>query len=290
MTLGVLVPELSEGYTALVLSGLEQALMEAGYFFLLISHHHRSELVERAQSMLAERAVDGLIAIDTALPCHLHIPTVTVSCPDKREGITNIVLNHCRAAELAIGHLSNLGHTEIAYIKGQAFSSDSQPRWAAIAETTLRVGLQIDPDLVTQLESDVATAEPGYKAARKLLAIGKPFSALSAFNDISAIGAVRALREAGLRVPEDVSVIGFDDIPSAAFQNPALTTVRQPLHTMGRLAAETLLAQIGLDAPEPESSVVQVVPELVVRESCGPRLGSYASRSAKSTAIDRNES
>ena len=290
MTLGVLVPELSAGYTALVLSGLEQGLLQAGYFYFLISHRHRLDLIERSQAMLAERAVDGLVAIDTRLPRHLHIPTVTVSCPDEHEGITNIVLNHRRAAELAIGYLRGLGHRQIAYIKGQTFSSDTEARWAAIREAAHRLHLPIDPKLVAQLEGDAPTHEPGYFAAQRLLACGQPFTALFAFNDISAIGAVRALREAGKRVPQDVSVIGFDDIESAAFQNPALTTVRQPLHTMGLLAAEALTGQIAegtrkpaegtgkpavgtgkpAEGSQPISKVVKVDPELIVRESSGP--------------------
>ena len=274
MTLGVLVPELSGGYTALVLSGLEQALMQAGYFYFLISHHHRGELIERSQTMLSERAVDGIVAIDTAMQRHLHIPTVTVSCPDEHEGVTNIVLNHRRAAELAIGYLAGLGHRQIAYIKGQAFSSDTEERWSAICEAAEHLRLPIDPKLTTQLDGDVPTHEPGYFAAQRLLACRKPFTALFAFNDISAIGAVRALREAGLRVPQDVSVIGFDDIQSAAFQNPALSTVRQPLHTMGVLAAETLLRQIDEGSTQPLSKIIskiiKVDPELIVRESSGP--------------------
>jgi LacI family transcriptional regulator len=128
LTIGVLVPEVSEGYATLVLSGLEQGLLQAGYFYFLISHHHREDLIERSQAMLAERSVDGIVAIDTPLTKHLHLPTITVSCPREMEGVTNIVLNHRRAAELALGHLTGLGHRRIAVIKGQSFSSDTEPR------------------------------------------------------------------------------------------------------------------------------------------------------------------
>ena len=271
MTLGVLVPELSDGYTALVLSGLEQGLLQAGYFFFLISHHHRSEVVERSTAMLTERAVDGFVAIDTKLPDHLQLPTVTVSCPVEHEGALNIVLNHQRAADLALSHLAGLGHRDIAFIKGQAFSSDTDTRWAAIEKSAQDLHLTIDPNRTTQLEGEAPTHEPGYFAAQRLLASGKRFTALFAFNDISAIGAVRALREAGLRVPQDVSVVGFDDTQSAAFQNPALTTVRQPLHNMGLLAAETLIRQMEAQAQHGPAKTVKVDPELIVREStCAP--------------------
>ncbi len=270
MTLGVLVPEIAEGYTALVLSGLEEGLQQAGYFYLLISHHHRVDVIERSLAMLSERAVDGLVAIDTALPEATQLPTVTISCPDAHEGVTSIVLNHERAAELAIGYLASLGHTRIAVIKGQAFSSDTEARWGAIQVAARAHHVAIDPSLVAQLEGDTPTHEPGYAAAKRLLAAGTPFTAIFAFNDISAIGAVRALHEAGLQIPQDVSVMGFDDIQSAAFQNPSLTTVRQPLRNMGLLAAETVIRRIGNQAAQATQTgpaTIQVDPELIVRES-----------------------
>lgn len=269
-TVGVLVPEVSEGYATLVLAGLEQGLLQAGYFYYLISHHHRTDLIEQSQAMMAERAVDGLIAIDTALQRHLPLPTVTISCPDKHEWVTNIVLNHRRAAELAIDHLTGLGHRHIALIKGQSFSSDTEPRWQAIQHAAAKAKLKLNPELVAQLEGDSPTHDPGYFAAQGLLASKEPFTAIFAFNDVSAIGAIRAMREAGLRVPQDISVVGFDDVQSAAFQNPALTTVRQPLRTMGILAAEAIIRQIASPSEHPPSRQIVVDPELIVRDSTCP--------------------
>ncbi len=277
-TVGVLVPELSEGYTTLVLAGLEQGLLQAGYFYNIISHHHRVELIEQARTMMIERAVDGFVAIDTVLRTHMQLPTVTISCPDKDAWVTSIVLNHRRAAELAIDHLAGLGHRHIAIIKGQSFSSDTEPRFQAIQHAAARAHLKLNPALIAQLESDSPSHEPGYFAAQRLLASKAPFTAIFAFNDVSAIGAVRALHEAGLRVPRDVSIVGFDDVQSAAFQNPALTTVRQPLRTMGMLAAEAIVRQIAAPADRPADRAagaqggrqVMVDPELIVRESTSP--------------------
>src|ERR1700749_2148220 len=116
MIVGVLVPEVSEGYATAVLTGIEQALLQAEYFYFLISHHHRPELIERSQTMMVDRSVDGMIAVDTPLLQHPHLPMITVSCPDEHEGITNIVLNHRRAAELALEHLAGMGHREVAVI------------------------------------------------------------------------------------------------------------------------------------------------------------------------------
>ena len=265
MTVGVLVPEISEGYTTLVLAGLETGLLQAGYAFYLCSHHHQAEVVGRSQTMLVERAVDGLIAIDTKLIHHGLLPTVTVSCPESAPGAVDITLDHRRGAELAMRHLHELGHRHIAVIKGQAFSSDTEPRWQAIQAAALDLGILLQPKAVTCLEGDSPTHEPGYQATLRLLQTSPRFTALFAFNDVSAIGAIRALHEAGLRVPADVSVVGFDDVQSAAFQNPALTTVRQPLHRMGLLAAEQIVHMVEDGSVIHEALVVE--PELVIRES-----------------------
>ena len=266
MMVGVLLPEISEGYATLVLAGLEQGLLQAGYAFLLCSHHHRAEVIERAQTMLAERAVDGIVAIDTLMEHPGTLPVVTVSCPMRHSGITNIVLNHERAADLALEHLFRLGHRRIAFIRGQAFSSDTVSRWEAIRRSAQRLGLPVHAELQTELQGDAPTHEPGFLATQRLLAGGAKFTALFAFNDVSAIGAIRALREGGLSVPHDVSVVGFDDVQSAAFQNPTLTTVRQPLHLMGQLAAEAIVAHVSSAAKQDAKRFV-VEPELIVRES-----------------------
>ena len=271
MMIGVLVPELSEGYATLVLAGLEQVLLEAGYLFILISHHHRAEVITHSLGILSQRAVDGLVAIDTLFDYNGPLPIVTVSCPSTSEVATNIVLNHELAADLALEHLYSLGHRKIAIIKGQEFSSDTTIRWNAICSAAGRLGLTIDPQLVVQLEGTAPTHEPGYLATRTLLSRGLPFTALFAFNDVSAIGAMRALNEAHLRTPADVSVIGFDDIQSARYGTPSLTTVRQPLYEMGMLAGKTILGRvsIGPEIPTP-GHVIDVKPEFALRESTAP--------------------
>jgi LacI family transcriptional regulator len=266
-TIGVVVPEISEGYAALVMSGIEDHLLQEGYFYFVVSHRHRSDLIEEYPRLLQQRAVEGLIAVDTACREGLPIPVVAVSGHRELPGVTNIVLNHARAARLAIEHLAKLGHRQIAFIKGQTFSSDTEVRWQAVRRAASEMNVTVSERLVGQLEGESSSPELGYEVTRKLLATGEAFTALFAFNDISAIGAVRALREAGRRVPEDVSVVGFDDIQSAAFQNPGLTTVRQPLRQMGVIAAETLLRRISAPAKSPYPKSITVEPELIVRAS-----------------------
>src|SRR6516225_8881931 len=266
-TVGILVPEISEGYGALVLGAVGDYLLSKGYFFLVATHRRKAELLDEYPELMRQRSAEGFIVIDTALEKPLPLPTVVVSGHRSHPGITNIVLNHDHAAHLALEHLVQLGHERIAFIKGQLYSSDSETRWKSIERAAESLGMKIQEDLVVQLEIDTFSPYVGYPVVRRLLQRTRDFTALFAYNDLSAIGAMRALRDSGLRVPEDVSVIGFDDINSAAFQIPSLTTVRQPLDKMGALAGEILLQRIH-GGPNPEE--VSVDAELVIRESTAP--------------------
>ena len=243
--------------------------MAKGYVYLVTSHRHKPELIERGPRLLSERCVEGIIAVDTPVEEEMPVPVVAISGHGRAPGVTNIVLNHTRAAYLGLRHLTKLGHTRIGFFKGQSFSSDSEIRWEAIQQAAARLRLPILPSLVTRLEGDSPSPQTGFCAAKRLLEAGEAFTALWAFNDISAIGAVRALIEAGKNVPRDVSVLGFDDVYGAAFHNPALTTVRQPLARMGFLAAETLLGRIASGTEEAPQEI-SAEPELVVRESTAP--------------------
>lgn len=269
-TIGVIVPEVSEGYSACVMSGVEDHLLQEGYFYFVVSHRHRADLIDEYPRLFVERSVDGLIAVDTPWTLPLSVPVVTVSGHNHVKGVINIVLDHVRAAEVALKHLAELGHRRIAFIKGQEFSSDTEVRWSNIEKVAQSLAIPIVPALVSQLQGDSPSPEVGYQATQKLLAARKPFTALFSFNDISAMGAIRALREAKIRVPQDVSVVGFDDIQSAAYQNPALTTVRQPLREMGRIAAETLLQRIRRAGKNTHRGEIMVEPELIIRETTAP--------------------
>ena len=272
-TIGVMVPEVSEGYAGTVLSGIEDHLLQIGYFYFVVSHRHRAALIDEYAQLFVDRSVDGLIAVDTPWKRKYEAPVVTISGHNGHNGTTNIVLNHKTAAELAMKHLLELGHRKIALIKGQEFSSDTEVRWKAITEAAKKLGAPIAENLTVQMVGDSPSPQIGYKATKKLLKAGQNrFTALFAFNDVSAIGAIQALRESGAQVPSDVSVMGFDDIQSAAYQNPRLTTVRQPLRKMGEIAAQTVLKQIGQPSAHHAKNVV-VEPELVVRETTGPVKG-----------------
>jgi len=266
-TIGVLIPEMSEGYSAAVLSGVEEKLLQEGYFYFVASHHHRENLIERNTQFLVARCVEGILAIDTPIHHQSFLPIVSISGHDHVKGVTNIVLNHERAAFLAIEHLYKLGHRKIAVIKGQDFSSDTEVRHNTVLNAAREFGVQIENNWITQLIGDDPSPETGYLATKKLLSNTTEFTAVLAFNDISAIGAIRALRENDLNVPRDVSIIGFDDITAAEYHNPALTTIRQPLKKMGNLGAEYLLLNIQKNPADTLTVEITVEPDLIVRQS-----------------------
>jgi DNA-binding LacI/PurR family transcriptional regulator len=268
-TIGVIVPEISEGYSTAVLSGIEDELLKNGYFYFVVSHRHRADLLLGYPRMMLARAVEGIIAVDTPIKEELPVPLVAVSGHKRHEGAINIELHHEQAAHLALSHLQTLGHKRIAFIKGQAFSSDTDLRWRAIVDVAKELGIEVDPQLVVQLQSPEPGTGPGLEVTRKLLETKQPFTAIFAFNDVTAIGAIMALRKFGLRVPRDVSVLGFDDVLVASTNNPPLTTIHQPLRAMGQAAASTLLRLIRDEIPRPHPSVITVYPKLVVRKSTG---------------------
>jgi len=264
-TIGVIAEEIGDSYGSLVISGIEEFLREKNYFFFTVVHRHNRELLERYSQLLLQRGVEGFITVDLQLIEALQLPTVAVPGHKVLPGVTNIVLDHHHAARVALKHLVELGHKDIAFLKGQQFSSDSEYSWRAICDVAEELKIQIKPELTVQIDIADSTPSLGYPFGKVLLERKVPFTALFAYNDISALGAIRAFQEAGLRVPEDISVVGFDDIQSAAYSTPSLTTVRQPLADMGRLAAETLLARI--EDTKEYLPQISIEPELVVRKS-----------------------
>jgi DNA-binding LacI/PurR family transcriptional regulator len=267
-TIGVIAEEIGDAYGAMVISGIEEYLRKHNFFFLTVIHRHDQKLLQTYAQMLLERGVEGFITTDTSIKEKLALPTVAVAGHERVEGVTNITLDHHLAARLALTHLFELGHREIAFLKGATVSSDAAERWKAICDVAKEMNIRIHPELVVQIDSVDSTPRLGYPFAKQLLERKKPFTALLAYNDISAIGAIWAFNEAGLRVPEDISVVGFDDIPSAAFNSPGLTTVRQPLQRMGQIAAKTVIDQI--EGNEEYVAEIAIEPEFVVRASTGP--------------------
>ncbi len=279
MSVGVLAPDLSEGYFTQVMSGVVDELTSAHYFYFTACHDWKRELIEKYPQMLVERSVDGFLLLNTAADdIAVPVPVVAISAHIAIENVTNIILDHHRAAERALTHLYELGHRRIAFIRGPHAIPDSEFRWEGIQQVAREIDLKLDPALTVRIDAASWSMETGYhpmapeigyKPTQALLDKTRDFTAIFCFNDIAAIGAIRALKDAGLTVPGDVSVVGFDDIQSAAYSTPSLTTVRQPLREMGKCGARVLLDRIADREKEYPGEIV-MAPELVIRESTGP--------------------
>jgi DNA-binding LacI/PurR family transcriptional regulator len=276
MSVGVLAPDLSEGYFTRVMSGVVHELTSAHYFYFTACHDWNKGLIEQYPRMLVERAVDGFLLLNTpAEGIQVPVPVVAISAHSPAPNVTNIVLDHHSAVEQALKHLYDLGHRRMAFMRGPRAIPDSEYRWEAIQEVAREMGLKIDPANVIRIDAEgwsmktgyhPMTPEIGYRPMKALLEKHRAFTAVFCFNDIAALGAIRALKDAGCSVPEDVSVVGFDDIQSAAYSTPSLTTVRQPLTEMGMRGAQILLDRIANRDKEYPAEIT-MEPALVVRES-----------------------
>lgn len=265
---GILSPDLGEGYDAEILNGIERLLIERDYLYFVSSHHWNKDLIRQRLEVFAERGAEGVILINTPAVNVPNLPLISIGSLKYDFPLTRITLDNAHGIRLALEHLHALGHRRIAFFKGHALSSDAESRWAACVDAAQGLRLRINKENVVQLkriDDGLNPIREGYVAGKRLLKDSQKFTALLAFNDMSAIGAIHAFRDAGKRVPEEISVVGFDDIQAATIVQPALTTVRQPLIQMGMLAAEELLASIENSKSEPRQIFIK--PELVIRQS-----------------------
>lgn len=268
-TIGVIAAEIGDPYGSTVISGIESYLRKHDFFYLTVAHRHDKKLLESYSQLLLQRGVEGFITIDTSVDDPLPLPVVAVAGHHRVEGVTNIVIDHKTAVRLALRHLVDLGHQNIAFMKGPGISSDAEDRWRSIQEVSQELGIEVQPELTVELSAPTAARAPEYAIpyARELLARKRPFTAVFTYNDNAAVAVMRVLQEAGRRVPGDVSVVGFDDIQGAAYTNPPLSTVRQPLSKMGEIAARTLLDRI--EGRAEYAPQIAIEPQFVVRESSG---------------------
>ena len=269
--IGVISPDLSEGYTAGLLGGIEHALLDSEYQFFVASHHWSEQRALRTAQMFAERSVEGIILINTPFIPEVGLPMVQIGHHDDKLSGPSLVVDNGAGILAAMTHLHELGHRRFALIRGHQDSADSDDRWNAVLSAAQKLSVVIDPSLVVQLERmdmlALASIEEGARCAERLMPRRGEFTALMAFNDMSAIGATNRLVAAGWRIPEELSVVGFDDILDSRITRPALTTVRQPLGKMGEMAATEMIRCI---TGTPHKRTIMLIPELVVRESTGP--------------------
>jgi LacI family transcriptional regulator len=271
--MGTIIPDIANPFFAMVFRGIEDALDRQEYSVILANTDDDPEREARSVSMLRGRQVAGLIVATArrhdpsiAALVEAGFPHVLVNRHTEPMPANAIVPDDYQGAVAAVEHLIALGHQRIAHLAGLGDISTGHARRAGYLDALARHGLAGDPALVVECGYREAG---GYTSMRQLLALPEPPTAVFAVNDLAAAGALRALHEAGLRVPEDCSVVGFNDLPTAIQVSPRLTTMHLPLHAMGVAAAERLLEQMASDGGTVTPVVMPVT--LVVRESTGPR-------------------
>lgn len=283
-TIGVLAYDMSDPFCVPVVSGIDEGLQPAQYFSLLVNARTRRKLFDRYFRMLLERRAEGVVVIaswvfeETDLLADIeknHVPIVIVGRDLTKRRITSVLVDNRAGGALVMRHLASMGHRHIAVIRGPDEMFDSAPRWEGIQGGAATAGIRLDSSLVFQLPnlSDSKSGfEGGKRFAKAMLASGKEFTAVLAFDDLTALGVVRGLTEAGLKIPDDCSVVGFDDILPADVATPGITTIRQPLREMGLLATELILKALNQSEQDGrrEAGLHIITPKLVVRASSAP--------------------
>ena len=283
-TIGVMVFDLTDPFCTLILRGIENALYQASYVSVLTDAHNQRGRFERYLEMLLDRRMEGLIVVANWLSVDINlladiekrnVPAAIIGRELQTESVSSVLVDNEAGARLGLEHLHSQGHRKIAFLRGPKMLGDSIPRWRGIVSFARSAKLELDPRLILDLPDSFdpnSGFEGGYKLTEELLKRKRRFTALMAFDDMTALGAIRALAKAGLRVPEDCSVLGFDDVPHAAFSVPSLTTVRQPMEAMGTTAVGIVMEGINAAAEGQEFTAVhrKLAPELVVRETTRP--------------------
>lgn len=266
MSIGVLTQFIDSPYYGEALRGIEDELHNANYVPLFVSGHWNEVEEQNRLLMLQERKVDGIIVLtgkladQTLVEMAANIPVVVTGRRLNATGLFSIDFDNSEGSRLAVRHLHALGHSRIAFISGPLDHPDATERLQGYKDEAEKKGMSLDNDLV--VEGDYQEAG-GFRAMNSLLDARVQFTAVLAANDQMAYGARLALHRAGLRVPEDISLIGFDDLPHSAFTLPPLTSVRQSVYEIGVSAAKAMIDI--LNKQNPPSRLVAA--ELVVRES-----------------------
>ncbi len=282
-TVGLIVPDISNPFFPAIARGIEDVANRAG-FGVLLCNTYEDLAKERAYlNLLDKRMVDGMIfATVGANTTHLRmlrrrgVPAVLIARVPEGVGIDAVLVDNRRGTREATEHLIRLGHRQIAFIGGPPTLPDATDRRLGYEQALAAAGIAVTPTLI---RDGGFRAEGGAATVGALLEQRVPFTAVVAANDLMAIGAMEKLRRRGRRIPEDVAIVGFDDITFASLVEPRLTTVAQPKYRMGRLAMERLLDLLGGGDRTPRRLVLE--PKLVVRDSCGARLQRRGDRTAR---------
>jgi len=284
-TVGVMVFDMTDPYCTPILRGIECALYQASFLPILTDVHNERCRFERYLETLLDRRVEALIVVANWLFVNIdvmgdleknNIPTAMIGRELQAGSVSSVIVDNELGAQAAIEHLFSLGHRQIAFLRGPRHIADTAPRWNGIRNFAKAHGLQIDADLVFDLPGSgnpLSGFEAGCSLTEELVRRKRQFTALMAFDDMTAFGAIRALTNCGIRVPEQVSVIGFDDIAHSSLLTPALTTVRQPMPEMGEMAVSIVAESISALREKRRLAAMhrKLLPQLVVRDStCSP--------------------
>lgn len=268
-SVGVLTQNISSPFYGEMLAGIERGLEGSSYHPLVVSGHWNAGQEQQALDLLMRRRVDAMIVLGGVIEDEVlqnvaarvplvavgrHVVGLTERCVliDNREGIRQVVR-----------HLAELGHREVAYISGLETQQDAVERREGFEVALRELGLPLRPELMRRGDYTEASGE---RETEDLLRAGVPFSALVCANDQMALGARLALYRRGIRVPQDMSLTGFDDLFSSRYTTPPLTTLHQAVNELGQQAAENVLRLLAGESPQ----MTPYIPQLIIRESTGP--------------------
>ncbi|EGR2425185.1 TPA: substrate-binding domain-containing protein [Vibrio cholerae] len=269
-TIGMLVTTSTNPFFGEVVKGVERSCYHQGYNLILCNTEGDNQRMKASINTLLQKRVDGLLLMCSTLEGerldvfdrYPDIPIVVMDWGPILFASDKIQDNSLQGGYMAAKHLIECGHKEIGCITGPLIRHQAQMRYEGYKRALAEAGIAINPDWI--VESDFE-CEGGYQAFEKLYQRGKLPSALFVSNDMMAMGVIQAASQRGLRVPDDLSLIGYDDVHIAKFMTPALTTIHQPKYRLGKAAVDTLLYR--LENPDTTAQVVQLEPTLVVRSS-----------------------
>jgi LacI family transcriptional regulator len=277
-SVAILLSDITDPYCATVLKGISSSLHSSNYIPVLVDiDNSRVKFRQNLQKLVARR-IEGIIGVANSFLLRTEllrtikkqpIPIVLIGRDMEGTDISSVAVDNEEGAFLAMKHLYNLGHRTIGFLKGPQNIVDSAKRWKGISLFAREAGLEMNPRLIVQLKTQGRGHEAGFNATRTLLSREQKFTALFAFDDIAAFGAIRALTQAGRIVPADCSVIGFDDVSTATIYNPPLTTIRQPMEILGT-SAVGIFFELATAFFEEKTTIpihCKIRPKLVIRES-----------------------
>jgi DNA-binding LacI/PurR family transcriptional regulator len=268
LTIGVVVTTIADPFVSEVVIGIELAANDNGYSVFLADSNADPAREKSVVHSFAERRVDGIVvtssrvgALYTPLLSQMMVPIVLINNQHPGQFVHSVMIDNLQGSREATDHLIGLGHRRIAYVGDQYGHQSDAERFAGYREALELAALPFLPELVTYGDGK---SEAGELAMNKLLGLPDPPTAVFCYNDMTALGVLRSVHMHGLRVPADISLIGFDDVFFVSYTQPQLTTVRQPMRRMGRMAMESLLK---LMSGQASAEAIKVPAELIVRES-----------------------